>query len=143
MKQSPRPRGDFKYFTPITTRWADNDVYGHVNNVTYYAWFDTAVNRMLIERADLDIHSAPEYGVVVETGCQYFKSVAYPQNIEVGLVVADIGNRSVRYDIGIFSDDDVAIAQGHFIQVYISRETQASVSIPDSIRTVLTHLQGS
>src|SRR3546814_5854905 len=101
-KPQARHRSEFKVFAPITTRWMDNDVYGHVNNVTYYSYFDTAVNGYLVEQGVLDMHDGAVIGLVVETGCQYFSPIAFPDAIEAGFKVAKLGNSSVRYEIGIF-----------------------------------------
>jgi len=134
-------RTAFRVFRPIATRWLDNDVYGHVNNVVYYSYFDTAVNGYLIERGALDIARSPVVGLVVETGCTYFESVAFPDSLEAGIAVARLGRSSVRYTVGIFkADAELAAAQGHFVHVYVDRETQRPVAIPDPVRAVLTRL---
>ena len=134
-------RTAFRVFRPIATRWLDNDVYGHVNNVVYYSYFDTAVNGYLIERGALDIARSPVVGLVVETGCTYFESVAFPDSLEAGIAVTRLGRSSVRYTVGIFkADAELAAAQGHFVHVYVDRETQRPVAIPDLVRAVLTRL---
>ncbi len=134
-------RAAFVHFTRLDTRWNDNDVYGHINNVVYYAFFDTAVNRYLIETGCLDIHASAEIGLVVETQCQYFKPIAYPDVVHAGIRVAKLGTSSVRYEIGLFAnDDDVAAAQGHFVHVYVARATNTPVPIPDHTRGVLAGL---
>jgi acyl-CoA thioester hydrolase len=131
-------RAAYRLFRPITTRWMDNDVFGHVNNVVYYSYFDTAVNGYLIEQGVLDIAGSPIVGLVVETGCAYFESVAFPDALEAGLAVESLGRSSVRYRIGIFREGATAAsAQGHFIHVYVDRTTQQSVAIPPNIRAVL------
>lgn len=131
-------RADYRHFVPITTRWADNDVYGHVNNVTYYAYFDTAANRYLIEAGGLDIHTGPVFGIVVESKCQYHAPVAFPEVIEAGVRVDRLGNRAVTYGIGIFREgEDAAAAHGHFVHVFVERESRRPVAIPDDIRTAL------
>jgi acyl-CoA thioester hydrolase len=131
-------RAAYRLFRPIATRWMDNDVFGHVNNVVYYSYFDTAVNGYLIEKGALDIAASPVVGLVVETGCAYFESVAFPDMLEAGLAVTKLGRSSVRYAIGIFSEGAVlAAAQGHFVHVYVDRKTQRPVEIPPSIRAVL------
>jgi acyl-CoA thioester hydrolase len=128
----------YRLFRPIATRWMDNDVFGHVNNVVYYSYFDTAVNGYLIEQGVLDIAGSPIVGLVVETGCAYFESVAFPDALEAGLAVESLGRSSVRYRIGIFREGAAAAsAQGHFIHVYVDRTTQQSVAIPPNIRAVL------
>ena len=118
----------------------DNDVYGHVNNVVYYSFFDTAVNGYLIEQGVLDIAGSPVVGLVVETGCTYFESVAFPQALEAGLAVARLGRSSVRYAVGIFREgsDEAAAAQGHFVHVYVDRATQRPVAIPADVRAALS-----
>ncbi|VFR18421.1 putative 4-hydroxybenzoyl-CoA thioesterase [plant metagenome] len=136
-----RTRDDFAHFRPIATRWMDNDVYGHVNNVTYYAYFDTVVNGYLIEQGVLDIARSPVIGLVVETGCQYLSSVAFPDALEAGLRVTRLGNASVRYEVGIFrAGAPTASAQGHFVHVYVDRETRRPVSLPPPMRQALAAL---
>ena len=133
-----RPRrSDYPYQTPITTRWNDNDVYGHINNVVYYSFFDTAANRYLIEHG-LDIHTATVIGVVVESKCQYHAPLAYPQPLVAGVRVDKLGNRAVTYGIAIFDErDDLAAAHGHFVHVFVDRATRAPVPIPDPLRAAL------
>jgi acyl-CoA thioester hydrolase len=141
-KPAPPRRADFAHFTSIATRWADNDVYGHVNNVVYYAFFDTAVNRHLIERGVLDLAGSATVGLVVETQCTYFASIAFPDQVHVGLRVAHLGTSSVRYEIGIFrNDDDAAAALGRFVHVYVDRASQRPAAIPAAVREVLEGLQ--
>ncbi len=131
-------RHDYRHFQSIPTRWIDNDVYGHVNNVVYYAYFDTVVNQYLIEQGALNIESSTVIGLVVETGCQYFEAVTFPDVVHAGLRVARIGNRSVRYEIGLFRNhEDGACAQGHFIHVYVDRRTRRAVDLPDALRNML------
>jgi len=131
-------RSDFGYWRKIPTRWADNDIYGHINNAAYYGFFDTAVNSVLIEKAGLDIHNSEIIGLVVETGCNYFAPMAYPDIIELGLRVARIGNSSVRYELGLFREDEIEIsAQGHFVHVYVDRTNRRPVSLPSNMRTAL------
>ena len=128
-------RGDYRWFTTITTRWMDNDVYHHVNNVQYYSFFDTAVNGFLIERGALEIGKSPVVGLVVETGCTYFAPIAFPDKVHVGLRIAKIGNSSVRYEIGIFrNDEEDAAAQGFFVHVYVNDKTRQPERIPDHVR---------
>lgn len=129
-------------FEPIETRWADNDVYGHINNVTYYAFFDTAVNRWLAHADLLDIETGPHIGLVVETGCQYFAPAAFPDGLEAGIRVARIGNSSVRYEIAIFkTGEDKALASGFFVHVYVDRQTRRPAVISQYWRKVLSGLQ--
>lgn len=140
-KPGPERRSAYKAFRTITTRWMDNDVYGHVNNVVYYSWFDTAVNAFLIERGALDIHTGQTIGLVIETQCNYFASLAFPQTIEAGIRVARLGNSSVRYEVGLFAQgEELAAAQGHFIHVYVDRMTRRPVPLPEPLRTVLETL---
>ena len=140
-KQEPDKREDYRQFMTITTRWMDNDVYGHINNVQYYSYFDTAVNRFLINQGALDIHTGEIIGLVVETQCNYFSSAAFPVDIEAGIRVAHLGRSSVRYEVGLFVDGrEQAIAQGHFVHVYVDRASEKPVNIPDNLRSVLSAL---
>ena len=134
-------RGDYKHFLTVETRWMDNDVYGHVNNVVYYSFFDTAVNRYLIDEGVLDIRAGDTVGFVVETSCTYEKPIAFPDRVTAGLRVARIGTSSVRYEIGIFKDDDEeSSAHGHFVHVYVDRATERSRPIPEKMRVALEKL---
>jgi len=134
-------RSQFPHFQAIPTRWMDNDVYGHVNNVVYYSYFDTAVNQFLIERGVLDIHQGDIVGFVVDSGCSYFSSISFPDVIHAGIRVAKLGNSSVRYDIALYRNDDAApCAAGHFVHVYVERATNLSVPIPNAVRAVLMPL---
>ena len=138
----PAPRAQYCAFQTITTRWADNDVYGHVNNVVYYSWFDTAVNSHLIHHGALDIHQGGTIGLVVETQCNYFAPLAFPQAIEAGIRVARLGGSSVRYEVGLFAQGEVlTAARGHFVHVYVDRVTRRPVALPDRLRQVLEALQ--
>jgi acyl-CoA thioester hydrolase len=131
-------RADFAHFLAIPTRWMDNDVYGHVNNVVYYSYFDTAVNQFLIERGVLDIHKGEVVGFVVDSGCAYFSSISFPDTIHAGIRVAKLGNASVRYEIALYRNDDpLPCAAGHFVHVYVERSSNRSVPIPDTVRDVL------
>lgn len=142
MRAEPGKRSAYKYIHPITTRWMDNDVYGHVNNVVYYSWFDTVVNQFLIANGALHIEESPAIGLVVETQCNYFSSVAFPDRIDAGLRVARLGQSSVRYEVGIFRDgEEQASAQGHFIHVYVDRVTRRSCGIPETVRALLSSIQ--
>ena len=140
-KATPELRSAYKAFRPITTRWSDNDAYGHVNNVVYYSWFDTAVNAHLIEHGALDIHAGQTIGLVVETHCNYFAPLAFPQTVQVGLRVAHLGTSSVRYELGIFGESDTTAARGHFVHVYVDKETRRPVPLPTRLKTVLEALQ--
>lgn len=142
MAASAAPTRDlYPAFRRITTRWMDNDAYRHVNNVVYYSFFDTAVNQMLIEAGLLDIESSPAIGLVVETGCRYFAPVAFPDTIDAGVRVTQLGRSSVRYEVGLFRNDDAnAAAAGHFVHVYVDRATNRPTPIPDAIRAFLEGL---
>ena len=138
---SPGKREEYKHFATMTTRWDDNDVYGHVNNVVYYSWFDTAVNGYLIEQGVLDIHRGDIIGLVVQTHCDYFSSIAFPQTVRAGVRVAYLGRSSVRYEIGLFAEDAaVTAAKGHFVHVYVDRQTRRPVSLPGPLKVVLEKL---
>lgn len=131
-------RASYRVFVSLDTRWMDNDAYGHVNNVVYYSFFDTAVNRWLIEQGVLDIAASPAIGVVVETQCRYFSSITFPDRVTAGLRVAHLGTSSVRYEIGLFrNDEDTAAASGHFVHVYVDRATRKTVEMPAEVRQVL------
>lgn len=131
-RQAPARRADFRQFEPIETRWADNDVYGHVNNVVYYGFFDTAVNRRLSRAGLLDIEQGETIGLVVETGCRYHAATAFPDQLEAGVKVARIGSSSVRYEIAIFKQgEDTAAAEGFFVHVYVDRQTRRPKPLPD------------
>ncbi|NBD20131.1 acyl-CoA thioesterase [Aquabacterium fontiphilum] len=141
-RPQPQDRAAYAHFSTITTRWMDNDVYGHVNNVTYYSYFDTAVNRYLIEAGVLDIHAGPVIGLVIETHCNYFAPLAFPRNVEAGIRVAHIGKSSVRYEIGLFeAGESQTAACGHFVHVYVDRETRRPVALPDDFLAALQRLQ--
>ena len=134
-------RSTYRHFLPITTRWMDNDAYGHVNNVVYYAYFDTVVNEYLIAAGVLDIENSPVIGLVVETGCRYFAAIAFPDEIEAGLRVAKLGNASVRYEIALFRrGTDEAVAQGHFVHVYVDRTNRRPVPLPETLRAALNKI---
>ena len=131
----------YRHFLPVATRWMDNDAYGHVNNVVYYAYFDTVVNAYLIAAGVLDIANSPVIGLVVETGCKYFSAVAFPDEIDAGLRVAKLGNSSVRYEIALFRrGSDVAVAQGHFVHVYVERTSRRPVPLPGPLRKALNNI---
>lgn len=136
-------RSDYQRFQAISTRWMDNDVYGHVNNVVYYSWFDTAVNRLLVVNGLLDIHNGSTIGLVAETGCRYFSPTAFPDEIQAGVRVAHLGDSSVRYEIGLFrNNEDEAAAVGYFVHVYVDRETKRPVSVDAKMRGFLEGLKG-
>lgn len=134
-------RCTYPRFYPITTRWMDNDIYGHVNNVTYYSWFDSAANRFLIEECGLDIHNGDIIGFVVSSGCEYLSPVAYPDAVEVGLAIEKLGNSSVRYNLAIFkAGEETASAHGHFVHVFVERDTQKATRLPDAMRETMATL---
>ena len=138
----PEPRSNYKAFRTISTRWMDNDAYGHVNNVVYYSWFDTVVNAHLIEHGALDIQHGETIGLVIETQCNYFAPVEFPQTVEAGLRVARIGRSSVRYEVGLFVQGaPVTAAKGHFIHVYVDRAQRRPTDLPPQLKSVLEALQ--
>ena len=140
-RPQPEPRDRYRAFRTITTRWMDNDQYGHVNNVIYYSWFDTAVNAHLIERGALDVVAGTVIGFVVETQCHYFAPLAFPQNVEAGIRVARIGGSSVRYEVGLFAEGIAqTAAKGHFVHVYVDRVSQRPVPLPAALKSVLESL---
>ena len=135
-------RGDYRHFQPITTRWHDNDIYGHVNNVTYSSYFDSAVNTYLITEGGLDIHDGEVVGFVVSSSCDYFASIAFPDVIEVGLRVGKLGNSSVQYELAIFkAGEEQACAAGRFVHVFVDRASNRPLSIPDTLRAALEPLR--
>ncbi|MFG6415400.1 acyl-CoA thioesterase [Roseateles sp. DC23W] len=128
-RPQPDAREAYARFVPLTTRWMDNDAYGHLNNVVYYSLFDTAVNSLLIEAGALDIHGGAVIGLVVETHCNFFESLAFPQRIEAGVRVAQQGRSSVRYEIGLFAEGAArCAARGHFVHVYVDRDSRRPVA---------------
>jgi acyl-CoA thioester hydrolase len=134
-------RSDYRHFTTLTTRWLDNDIYGHVNNALYYGFFDTAINEYLIAAGGLDINAGEVIAFAVESQCQYLRPLAFPVVIEVGLRVGKLGNSSVRYELAIFKQgEDFAAAAGYFVHVFVARETQRPVTIPMAIRGALEKL---
>ena len=134
-------RDRFPHFLAIPTRWIDNDLYGHVNNVRYYEFFDTVINRYLIELGGLDIHRGEVIGICAESHCNYYRSLAYPDIVDAGLRVGKLGNSSVRYEIGLFRQgDEQPAAAGHFVHVFVDRATQRPVPMPAGIRAALERL---
>ncbi len=134
-RPSPTTRADYRYFQTITTRWQDNDAFGHVNNVVYYSWIDTAVNMFLIEQGILELGASEIVGVVAETNLRYLREIAYPDPITVGVRVERLGNSSVRYVSAVFrADEDVASAEGFFVHVYVARATMKPTPIPQAQR---------
>ena len=141
-RPAPERREAYPHFRTVPTRWMDNDVYGHVNNVVCYSYFDTVVNGFLVEHGLLDIQRSAVIGLVVETGCRYFAPIAFPDTVHAGLRVAHLGRRSVRYEIGLFrNEEDPAVAQGHFVHVYVERATGAATDLPADTRAALAELR--
>ncbi len=142
MSREPlRPRSAYRHWTRISTRWHDNDAYGHVNNTVYYGWFDTAVNAWLVEAGLLDIEWGDPIGLVVETGCRYAAPVAFPQPVEVGLSLARLGSSSVTYHLGVFVEGaDEPAAEGHFTHVYVARESRRPAPLPEPWRVLIETL---
>ena len=141
-REQPETRDRYAAFESITTRWMDNDVYNHVNNVVYYSWFDTAVNAYMVRAGVLALDSPEVVCLVVETGCRYFRPVSFPDAIHCGLRVAHLGTSSVRFEIGVFrNDEDSAVAQGHFIHVACDAATHRRVPMPADMRAALEQLR--
>ena len=137
-RPTPHTRAGYPHLQVITTRWMDNDAYGHVNNVVYYSYFDTVVNTYLIEKGVLDIAKSPVIGYTVETGCNYFSPLTYPEKVTAGLRVAHLGRTSVRYEIALFGEgSDTAAAQGHFVHVYVERASNRPTPLPGDLRAAL------
>jgi acyl-CoA thioester hydrolase len=135
-------RWSYRHLSSIDTRWMDNDAYGHVNNVVYYSFFDTVVNRWLVQQGLLDITNSPVFGIVAETGCRFFAAIAFPDVVTAGLRVAHLGTSSVRYEIGLFrNDEERAAAAGHFVHVYVDRASRRPVPVPDETRRALEMLR--
>jgi acyl-CoA thioester hydrolase len=139
--KDPETRARYPHSAPVPTRWMDNDVYGHVNNVVYYAYFDTVINRYLIEHGGLDIARGAVIGLCVDSRCTYRKPIAFPDDVDAGLRVAKLGRSSVTYEIGIFArGEDTAAAEGSFVHVFVDRETRKSVPLPDVMRGALSKI---
>ena len=140
-RETAHGRSEYRHFHSIATRWMDNDAYGHVNNVVYYSYFDTVVNEYLIRAGVLDVERSEVIGLVVETQCRYFSELSFPQTVHAGLRVARIGTSSVRYEIGIFADAaDTACAQGHFVHVYVDRNSRRPTALPAPLRAALERI---
>ncbi|MFK7828556.1 MAG: acyl-CoA thioesterase [Congregibacter sp.] len=138
---TPR-RDDYRWFTPIITRWSDNDIYGHVNNVVYYSYFDSVANRYLIDEGGLDIHTGTTVGLVVNSGCSYYAPIAFPQHLDGGFRVDRLGNSSVQYGIAIFvAGEAKACASGTFTHVFVDRASNRPVPIPTRMRESLVAVQ--
>ena len=142
MKPTIKTREQYHFLFPIQTRWADNDMYGHVNNVTYYSYFDTAANALLIQKAAFDLRNSKIIGLVVDSACSFLQELSYPEIIEVGVAIKKIGTTSLTYDLAIFKQgQNDASAQGHFVHVFVDRETRKSIPIPVEMRDALTKFQ--
>ena len=140
-KEKHPNREKFGFFVDIPTRWMDSDVYGHVNNVQYYSYIDTAVNMHLVKKIMLDPNTAPVFGVVAETGCKYFREIRHPDIVEVGIRVTRLGNSSVTYQVALFRrSDESLVALGHFVHVYVDRKTRKPRTIPDAFRKELNKI---
>jgi acyl-CoA thioester hydrolase len=138
---SPKTRASFRHFLTIPTRWMDNDIYGHVNNVVYYAYFDTVINEYLIREGGLDIHQGTVVGICAESACRYRAAFCFPETVTAGLSVGHLGRRSVRYDIGLFKEGrEEAAAEGSFVHVFVTRAAMRPTGIPDEIRGALERL---
>jgi len=134
-------RAAYRSFVAVPTRWMDNDVYGHVNNVVYYSWFDTAINRYLIREGGLDIEKGAVIGLCVESHCRYRRPITFPGDVELGLRVGKLGTSSVRYELGVFADgEDAAAAEGWFVHVFVDRDTRRSTPLPEQLRAALARL---
>jgi acyl-CoA thioester hydrolase len=143
-RKPPGTRAAYRHFMQIPTRWMDNDAYGHVNNVAYLSFADTAVNRYLLDAGGLDYHRAAVIGLVAETFCRYHRAITYPETVEAGLRVGHLGRTSVRYEIGLFvAGEDTARADAHLVHVWVDRTANASATIPDDIRAALERIKVS
>ena len=140
-KKPRESRAAYKHFLDIPTRWMDNDVYGHVNNVNYYSYFDTVINKYLIDAGGFDLHKAETVGVCAESACRFHEGIAYPEVIAAGLRAGHLGNRAVRYEVGLFREGGgLSAADGHFVHVWVDRASMAPIPIPDTIRSALAKL---
>ena len=140
-RKPPCVRADYRFWSVIATRWMDNDIYGHVNNVVYYSYFDTVIAHFLIGKGHLDPWTGEVVGMAIETGCRFHRSLSFPDTIHAGLRVVHLGRSSVRYEVGIFrNDEDGACADGHFVHVFVDRATQRPTDIPERIRAVLQEI---
>ncbi|WP_290538280.1 MULTISPECIES: thioesterase family protein [Alcanivorax] len=133
-------RGEYGYLCPVDSRWSDNDIYGHINNVVYYSYFDSTINRYLIEQGGLDIHDGEHIAYVVSSGCDYLEAAAYPESLAVGMKVDKLGNSSVRYGLALFGDEGAAKATGFVVHVFVNRKSGRPVPIPEPLRAALEKL---
>lgn len=143
MTDTQPSRADYPHFLSIPTRWKDNDIYGHVNNVEYYSYFDTVINQYLITAGGLDIHAGDTIGVCAESHCRFLAAVAFPDPVEAGLRIGRLGNSSVRYEIGLFNPDGSPLAEGWFVHVFVGRENRRPAGIPGPVRDALERLEKS
>ena len=142
-RPDPRPRSAYGRFHFMTTRWSDNDAYGHINNSVHYLWFDSAVNAWMVERGLLDIHEGDPIALVAETGCRFLAPLAYPQKIEIGMRVASVGGSSIRWELGVFAEgSDEPASEGHFVHVVVGRNSRRPLPVPDRWREALSKLAG-
>lgn len=138
MKKNPTHISEYNYFCQLSTRWNDNDIYGHMNNIIYYALFDTAVNKWLIKNKLIDIKNGQNIGLIVQSGCNYFSSFEYPENINAGIRVTKIGKSSVRYEVGLFKEkEELSSADGFFIHVYVDRKTNKPIALDYNFKNTL------
>ena len=138
MKKNPSHISQYNYFCQLSTRWNDNDIYGHMNNIIYYALFDTAVNKWLIKNKLIDIKNGQNIGLIVQSGCNYFSSFEYPENINAGIRVTKIGKSSVRYEVGLFKEkEELSSADGFFIHVYVDRKTNKPIALNYDFKNAL------
>ena len=138
MKKNPSHISEYNYFCQLSTRWNDNDIYGHMNNIIYYALFDTAVNKWLIKNKLIDIKNGQNIGLIVQSGCNYFSSFEYPENINAGIRVTKIGKSSVRYEVGLFKEkEELSSADGFFIHVYVDRKTNKPIALDYNFKNAL------
>lgn len=141
-KKAPRPgREEYGYLCPVDTRWRDNDIYGHINNVVYYSYFDSTINRYLIDEGGLDIHEGEHIAYVVSSGCDYLEAAAYPDKLVIGMKVDKLGSSSVRYGLALFGESGLAKATGFVVHVFVNRETGRPVPIPERLRNALAALE--
>jgi acyl-CoA thioester hydrolase len=141
-RSPPVERSAYGHFMVIPTRWMDNDVYGHVNNAVYYSYFDTVINRYLIDEGGLDFQNGKVVGIAIETMCRFHKAFTYPENVEAGLGIGRLGNSSVRYEVGLFGPSEhKSRAEGHFVHVFVDRASMRPVPIPDRVRQALLKLE--
>lgn len=141
-ENAPPTRDHYPHFSTISTRWMDNDIYGHLNNVHYYSFFDTVIAEYLVLEGGFEFASADVIGLAIESSCRYRRPLAFPVQIHMGLRVAHLGNSSVRYEVGVFAaDEHSAAADGYFVHVFVARETIKPIPIPDRIRAALARLK--